>query len=106
MVFSSMTPTAPGFFMSWNSTGQVTGAFWGEADYKLGPVVTILGGFTVSFSRDLGYSIIAGITVALAKDVSLKYKASFLSNMVEYQIQPQPTTNYGVENLLSLDWKF
>ena len=29
-----------------------------------------------------------------------------LSYVVGYQIQPQPTTNYGVENLLSLDWKF
>ena len=94
------------FFMSWDSARQVTGAFWGEADYALSPVVSILGGFTVSFSRDLGYSLIAGVTVAFTADVSLKYKASFLSNAVEYQTLPTPTTNYGVENLLSLDWKF
>jgi hypothetical protein len=94
------------YFMSWDSSRQVTGAFWGEADYTLGPVVTLLGGFTVSFSRNLGYSVIAGAEVTITEDMVLKYKFSFLSNVVEYQTQPAPTTNYGIENLLSLDWKF
>jgi opacity protein-like surface antigen len=68
--------------------------------------VTLLGGFTVSFSRDFGWSLIAGVTINITENVALKYTASFLSNVVEYQVQPQPTTNYGVKNLLSLDWKF
>ncbi len=94
------------FFMSWDSNRQITGAFWGQADYALSPVVSLLAGFTVSFSHDLGYSVIAGVDVNFTKDVSIAYKASFLSNVVEYQVQPLPTTNYGIENVLSLDWKF
>lgn len=94
------------WFMSWDSTHTITGAFWGQADYTLTPVVSLLGGFTVSFSRDFGWSLIAGAVVNITDNIALKYTASFLSNVVEYQVLPQPTTNYGVENLLSLDWKF
>ncbi len=94
------------YFMSWDSSHMITGSFWGEADYTLGAVVTVRGGFTVSFSRNLGYSLIGGVDVNITQDIVLKYKASFLSNVVEYLTVPSPTTSYGVENLLSLDWKF
>ena len=94
------------FFMSWDNNHQITGAFWGEGDYQLGPIVDILAGFTVSFSRDLGYSLLAGVNISITEDIVLKYKFSFLSNVVEYQTAVVPTTNYGIENLLSLDWKF
>lgn len=94
------------FFMSFDSSSKITGAFWGEADYALCPVVALLAGFTVSFSWDLGYSVIVGTDIAITENIKLKYKFSFLSNVVEYLTQPQPTTSYGIENLLSLDWRF
>jgi hypothetical protein len=95
------------YFMSYaNTVPHITGSFWGEADYALGPVVTIRGGFTVSFSQDLGWSLIAGTDIAITPDIVLKYKASFLSNVIEYLTAPSPSTTYGVENLVSLDWKF
>jgi hypothetical protein len=94
------------FFMSFDSSSMITGAFWGEAGYTVGPVVAVLAGFTVSFARNLGYSIIAGTDITITENIKLKYKFSFLSQVVEYLTQPQPTTSYGIENLLSLDWKF
>jgi len=94
------------YFMSWDSSHQITGAFWGETDYTLSPVVTLRGGFTVSFSRNLGYSFIAGTDISITQDIVVKYKFSFLSNVVEYLTAPTPTTSYGIENLVSLDWKF
>ena len=95
------------YFMSYaNTVPHITGSFWGEADYALGPVVTLLGGFTVSFSQNLGYSLIAGTNITITPDIVLKYKFSFLSNVVEYLTQASPTTSYGIENLVSLDWKF
>jgi hypothetical protein len=39
------------FFMSWNSDGQVTGAFWGEADYKLGSGTMSLCASSTSCAR-------------------------------------------------------
>jgi hypothetical protein len=95
------------YFMSYaNTVPHITGSFWGQADYALSPVVTLLGGFTVSFSQDLGYSFIAGTNITITPDIVLKYTFSFLSNVVQYLTQPSPTATYGIENLVSLDWKF
>ncbi|HUI71912.1 MAG TPA: hypothetical protein VL354_15440 [Spirochaetia bacterium] len=94
------------YFLSWDSAHMITGSFWGEADYTLNPIVAVRGGFTVSFSRNLGYSIIAGTDITITPDIVVKYKFSFLSNVVEYLTAPSPTTSYGIENLISLDWQF
>jgi hypothetical protein len=94
------------YFMSYNNLHQITGAFWGQADWAFSPVFTLLGGFTVSYSRDLGFSLIVGTDIAVTKDVTIKYTISFLSNVVEYLTNATPTTAYGIENVLSLDWKF
>jgi hypothetical protein len=94
------------YFMSWNNARQVTGAFWGQADYAISPAFTLLGGFTVSYSRDLGYSLIAGTDLAITENIGLKLTLSFLSNVVEYLTAATPTTAYGMEGLVSLDWKF
>jgi hypothetical protein len=94
------------YFMSYNNARQVTGAFWGQASYAFSPVFTLLGGFTFSYSQNLGFSIIAGTNLTITDAVSLQYKASFLSNVVQYFAASSPTTNYGVQNLVSLDWKF
>jgi hypothetical protein len=94
------------YFMSYNNLRQLTGAFWGQADYAISPVFTLLGGFTFSYSRNLGFSIIAGTNLTLTDAISLQYKFSFLSNVVQYLTESSPTTSYGVENLVSLDWKF
>jgi hypothetical protein len=102
------------FFFSYDSAGNSTGAFWGEADYQLGSVVDLLAGFTLTFSlgnlanpnssKGLGYSIIAGATITFTQNLDLKYKFSYLSNVVQYQGMA-PAASTGIENLLSLDWK-
>jgi hypothetical protein len=95
------------FFVAYSpdTSVKVTGAFWGEASYAFSDVFTLRAGFTMSFSSSLGFSAIAGADFNITPKVSLKYKASFLSNVVQYFSNSTPTTNYGIENLLSVDWK-
>jgi hypothetical protein len=96
------------FFISWNSAQNLTGAFWGEADYAFSPLFTLRGGFTLTMSlpSNLGFSTIAGADFSFSESVALKYKFAFLYNVVEYQNSSQPnTSSFGIENLLSLDVK-
>ena len=43
-------------------------------------------------------------TFGVTQNLGLKYKFSYLSNVVQYQGMA-PATSTGIENLLSLDWK-
>ena len=93
------------FFIAYSpdTSVKLTGAFWGEADYAFSPAFTLRAGFTMSFSSSLGFSAIVGTDFAITDAIAVKYKFSFLSNVVQYFTAATPTTSYGIENLLTLD---
>jgi len=96
------------FFLAYSpdTSTRITGAFWGETDYAFTDIFTMRAGFTMSFSQSLGLTAILGADFNLTPRVALKYKVSYLYNAVQYFSISVPTTsNQGIENLLTLDWK-
>jgi hypothetical protein len=92
------------FFVSIDSDGVVTESFWGEADWTFSDLARARAGFTMSMASALGYSAIAGIDLSFTPAVTLRFSASYLSDVVEYLAEPQPHS--GISSSVILDWRF
>ncbi len=90
-------------FLAADSTGGMNGSLWGEAGWAFTPGFVARTGFTVSYSGQIGYSILAGLDISFNEYFQLKYKFMFLSNTVNYS--EAPSVVYGIENVLMADIK-
>ncbi len=61
---------------------DVSGSFWGEADWRVTPAITVRAGGTMGYSGMFGWSAIAGVNVAITPRVLLKYSFRFLAEPV------------------------
>jgi hypothetical protein len=83
---------------------DISGSFWGEADWRVTPAVTVRAGGTMGYSGAFGWSGIAGVNVAITPRVLLKYTFKFLAEPAD-GLPGSPVKN-GVENGLVLDVRF
>jgi hypothetical protein len=83
---------------------DVSGSFWGEADWRVTPAITVRAGGTMGYSGAFGWSAIAGVNVAITPRVLLKYTFKYLAEPVDGL--PGAPVKTGVENGIVLDVRF
>lgn len=91
-------------FVAVDGDGGVSGSFWGEADWRVTPAITVRAGGTMGWSGGLGWSAIAGVNVAITPSVLLKYTFKYLAEPVD--AAPSSPVRNGVENGIVLDVRF
>jgi hypothetical protein len=91
-------------FVTVDSDGDVSGSFWGEADWSVTPAIALRAGGTMGYSGEFGWSAIAGVNVAITPRVLLKYTFKYLAEPVD-ALPGEPVRN-GIENGLVLDVRF
>lgn len=90
-------------FITFDSSGQASGSFWGEGDWTLSRLIALHAGWTMGYSGNFGWSAIAGINFSFTPKVVLKYFFRYLAEPVE-NVPGAPVKN-GIENGLVLDVK-
>ena len=83
---------------------EVSGSFWGEADWRVTPAIAVRAGGTMGYSGGFGWSAIAGVNVAITPRVLLKYTFKYLAEPVD-ALPGAPVKN-GIENGIVLDVRF
>ncbi len=91
-------------FVAVDGEGGVSGSFWGEADWKVTPAITVRAGGTMGYRGGFGWSAIAGVDVAITPSVLLKYTFKYLAEPVD--AAPASPVLSGVENGIVLDVRF
>jgi hypothetical protein len=91
-------------FVAIDSGRNVSGSFWGEADWSVTPSIALRAGGTMGYSGEFVWSAIAGINVAITPKVLLKYTFKYLAEPAD-SLPGSPVKN-GVENGLVLDVRF
>jgi len=91
-------------FVAVDSDGQAAGSFWGEADWSVTPAIALRAGGTLGYTGEFGWSVIAGVNVAITPKVLLKYTFKYLAEPPA-GLPGEPVRN-GIENGLVLDVRF
>jgi hypothetical protein len=93
------------YFFSYNSSDQVSHAFWSEVDYAVADRVTLKVGGTTEIGEDpidpdsaeVSYSVLSGATFRASDTVNIRYHLEYLGR-VDYAD--------GLRNLILVDWRF
>ncbi len=91
-------------FVAVDRDGGVSGSFWGEADWKVIPAISVRAGGTMGYAGEFVWSAIAGVNVAITPSVLLKYTFKYLAEPLD-GLPGAPVRN-GVENGIVLDVRF
>ena len=93
-------------FVAVDRDRQVSGSFWGEADWSVTRLLALRAGATMgyTYTGELGWSAIAGVNLSFTPKVALKYTFKYLAEPPENEWTS--AVKQGVENALVLDVRF
>jgi hypothetical protein len=93
-------------FVAVDRDRQVSGSFWGEADWTVTRVLALRAGVTMGSTStgELGWSAIGGVNLSFTPKVILKYTFKYLAEPPENEWTS--TVKEGIENGLVLDVRF